>query len=97
MVRYRPEVETYDVGEFFIVKKYQGQSIGRQVAAQLFDTFPGKWEVWQMMDNTSAQQFWHRVVSDYAGGAFERRTEKHWEAHEVGMVLRFSNLPDQKV
>ena len=91
LIRYRPEVETYDVGEFFIVKKHQGQGIGRQVAVHLFDSFEGKWEVWQMMGNTPAQKFWKRVVSDYTNGSFERGEEEHWEAPEVGVVLRFSS------
>lgn len=54
----------YDVGEFFIVGKYQGQGIGRYVARMVFDKFPGRWTVRQLVSNIPAHEFWKKVVSD---------------------------------
>jgi predicted acetyltransferase len=58
------------MGEFFIVGKFQGRGVGREVATQLFKRFPGTWEVMQMESNTPAISFWKKVVSDHTAGKF---------------------------
>ncbi|MCW3107574.1 MAG: hypothetical protein JWQ09_2080, partial [Segetibacter sp.] len=52
-----PEVD-WNMGEFFIVSKHQGQGVGRYVAEHIFRKFPGVWEVMQMPDNKAAIAFW---------------------------------------
>jgi predicted acetyltransferase len=43
------------ISEFFILRKYRLQGIGKVVAQQIFDKFPGRWSVasaqWQMQFN----------------------------------------------
>ena len=39
-----PDVD-WNMGEFFVVSKFQGKGIGRSVAEQIFNRFPGVWEV----------------------------------------------------
>ena len=91
MIRWRPEAETFDVGEYFILRRYQGLGIGKSVAHELFDRFRGKWEVWQMDRNAPAQAFWRRVVSSYTDGRFDESIEKHWLGPDEGVVQRFRN------
>jgi predicted acetyltransferase len=56
--------------EFFILRKYRRQGIGQHVAQQLFDRFPGVWEVSEMVENTPAQAFWRKVIARYTAGRF---------------------------
>lgn len=64
-----PDVN-WDLGEFFVVGKFQRKGIGRQVAIKIFNQFPGIWEVRQMPDNIPAITFWKSVINDYTKGQF---------------------------
>ena len=58
------------VSEFFVIKKFRRLGVGRRVACQIFDRFPGAWEVRQLAANAPARDFWRAVVGDYTGGRF---------------------------
>ena len=60
----------YDMGEFFVARQYRRNGIGQRAAVELFDRFPGDWEVREMPSNAAAQAFWRRVIADYTSGAF---------------------------
>jgi predicted acetyltransferase len=60
----------HDMAEFFVLRKYRRQGVGERVATQLFDRFPGAWEIRQQPTNTAAAAFWRRVVARYTGGQF---------------------------
>ena len=64
-----PHVE-WDLGEFFVMAKFQGRGVGKSAAEQIFDRFPGVWEVRQMPENHSACVFWERVIRHYTRGQF---------------------------
>jgi predicted acetyltransferase len=59
-----------DIGEFFVVAKFQGKGVGHQVAEKIFDQFPGTWEVRQMLAKQPAIDFWRRVIASYTHGKF---------------------------
>ena len=52
-----PDVD-WNIGEFFIVSKFQGKGIGSYVAEQIFNQFPGIWETSQIPENKAALDFW---------------------------------------
>lgn len=58
------------IAEFFILKKYRQQGLGRKVAFYLFNSHKGPWQVFQLKQNKPAQLFWHKVVNEYTGGNF---------------------------
>ena len=62
------------MSEFFIMRKYRRRGVGELVATRAFDLFTGRWEVWEIEQNVSAQAFWRRVIDRYTGGHFEERT-----------------------
>jgi len=66
-----PEVD-WNIGEFFIVSKFQGKGVGRYVANEIFNRFPGVWETTQIPENKAAIDFWENVVSKYSKGQFEK-------------------------
>lgn len=80
----------WNMGEFFIVGKFQGKGIGRQIAFELFNRFPGQWEVMQMPPNLPAIRFWKKIVAEYSNNQFTENTItiQEPEPHE-GIVLRF--------
>jgi predicted acetyltransferase len=66
-----PDIE-WNMGEFFIVSKYQGKGVGRKVAEQIFGQFLGVWEVMQIPENSGAITFWEKVIMDYSNGEFQK-------------------------
>lgn len=55
----------WQMAEFFILRKYRRQGIGREVAHRVFDRFEGRWQVTPQEGNLPAQRFWQRVMEDY--------------------------------
>jgi predicted acetyltransferase len=66
-----PDVD-WNIGEFFVVAKFQGKGVGRYVAIQIFGQFPGTWETTQIPENQAAIDFWEKVVSQYSHSQFEK-------------------------
>lgn len=66
-----PDVD-WNVGEFFIISKFQGKKVGSYVAEQIFNQFPGIWETTQIPENTAAIDFWEKVVSKFSKGKFDK-------------------------
>lgn len=85
-----PEVD-WNVGEFFIVAKFQGKGVGRQVAIKLFEQFQGTWDVMQMPSNKPAISFWKKVILDYTKDNYSESIKRiiEPEPHDM-VVLSFS-------
>lgn len=78
------------IAEFFIMKRYRGQGVGKKVAFHMFQLFPGLWEVAEMKSNKPAQYFWRKVIHDFTHGAFDEIQKENWN----GPIQRFrTNLP----
>lgn len=76
---------TYSIAEFFVMKKYRGQGVGKKVAFHMFHMFPGLWEVAQMNNNITAQIFWRSVINEFTQGNFEEIQKENWN----GPIQRF--------
>lgn len=77
----------YDIGEFFIVRKFRRRGVGRTVAEALFDRFAGRWQVRQLLGNDTAQAFWRRVIADYSRGDYEESV-RHIAEYGIDMVAQ---------
>ena len=86
-----PDVD-WNIGEFFIVSKFQGKGVGCYAAEQVFNQFPGVWETSQIPENTAAIEFWNRVVSRYSHGQFEKtlKTVPEPKPHPM-IILKFTS------
>lgn len=92
-----PDVD-WNMGEFFIVSKFQGKGVGSYVAGQIFNQFPGIWEISQISENRAAIQFWDKVVSRCSGGNFEKAVKIVPEPKPHPMVvLRFVSRDNQNI
>ncbi|OWR32793.1 GNAT family N-acetyltransferase [Saccharibacillus sp. O23] len=68
-------VRHYSIAEFFVLKKYRREGIGKAVAADIFSRHKGPWEVHQIENNKGAQIFWKRAIDEYTKGRFEELVE----------------------
>lgn len=64
----------FNMAQFFILRKFKHEGIGRYVAQTCFDKFKGVWELMVLPGNTGAYQFWKRSIQDYTGGKFTEYT-----------------------
>lgn len=55
----------YDVGEFFVLGKFQGLGVGKQTAHKLFKIFRGSWRLSQLPENKPAVIFWRKVIGEF--------------------------------
>jgi predicted acetyltransferase len=53
----------YNMGYFFIARRYRGRGAGELVASKIFVQFPGAWEVYFYIDNKAASQFWNAILA----------------------------------
>jgi len=68
------EVIDYAMAEFFVLFKYRGQGVGKYVAHQLFERFPGRWQLKLHPKNTASVSFWDSVIDSFTKGNY--RLEK---------------------
>lgn len=61
----------HSIAEFFVMRKWRRFGIGRTVACELFDRFPGRWEIAQERTNAAAQTFWRSIIGEYTRGQYE--------------------------
>jgi predicted acetyltransferase len=81
--------EAKSIAEFFVMRKYRRRGIGQYVATQVFDRFPGKWEVDQHEGNRPSYLFWETVIDAYTGRQYNK--EELANEHLVGQAITFDN------
>lgn len=74
-VTHNPEAN-WNMGEFFILSRFQGQGVGQQIAAQIFSEHPGLWEVSVIPENTPALFFWQKTIARFTDGQYSEKMEK---------------------
>lgn len=66
------ENNQWNMGEFFILAKFQHLGIGKQVAFKIWALYPGKWEVTVIPENKKAEAFWEKAISKYTKNRFDK-------------------------
>lgn len=69
-------LEAWIMSEFFIIAKFQGKGIGKQVANFLWKKHPGNWKVSVIPENKPGFIFWEKVIADYTAGDYQQALEK---------------------
>jgi predicted acetyltransferase len=82
----------WNMGEFFVLAKFQNAGIGKQIAEDIFNRLPGIWEVASIPENTRALCFWRKAIAEYSQGQFSenRKMVTHPGPHPM-IILRFTN------
>ncbi len=55
--------QRYDIEQFFVLSRYQGQGIGSSVFNLLLEQYPGKWQIRVMEANLPALEFWTKCIA----------------------------------
>jgi predicted acetyltransferase len=85
--RLNEDLDTCDIEEFFVMRGYRRQGVGKTVARRVFDLHHGRWEVRVMTQNENAQAFWRSVLHEYSNGRFDEVT---WDNERwCGLVFSF--------
>lgn len=62
---------SFDMEQFFVMKKFRRSGVGKDAAHALFRTFSGNWTVGQTSTNINAQAFWRSVIAEFTNGEFQ--------------------------
>jgi predicted acetyltransferase len=68
--RYPSDTSTYDMAQFFVLRKFKGKGVGKKTLALIVKSFPGKWQIRVLTQNVSAFNFWKSAVSNIVGDAY---------------------------
>lgn len=81
--------DTRHLADFFILRKWRRQSIGKAVVKEIFDSYQGYWEVKQRREHEGAQRFWRIVIQEYTNGGYKEAdlNDERWD----GPVQSFNN------
>jgi predicted acetyltransferase len=71
------ESETFDMGQFFVLRKFKRKKVGESAFRLTAQKHPGQWLVRVLPDNLAAQGFWKKVVHQVADGAVVSKTENY--------------------
>lgn len=63
----------WNMGEFFILAKFQRKGIGQKAAHQIWNDHPGLWEVSVIPENISALAFWRKSISNYTFSKYKEK------------------------
>ena len=66
----------WNMGEFFILAKFQGKGLGLQTAKEIWKMFPGNWEISVIPENTTALKFWRKSIKDFTNNQFQEEIKK---------------------
>lgn len=74
----------WDMAEFFVLRAYRRQGIGKQAAHAVWRRFPGPWQVRIMQSNRAALLFWQNAIHVWNGQAIPPvRIEKEGNSWHV--------------
>ncbi len=65
--KYPSNTAIYDIGQFFVLRKFKGQGIGKNALERVLKAFPGQWQIRVLVENTGALRFWTSAVSSVVG------------------------------
>lgn len=60
----------WNMGQFFILAKFQNKGIGNQVTRRVWEIHSGEWEVSVIPENKAALAFWRKTVSTFTAGKY---------------------------
>lgn len=62
----------WDVAEFFILRMFRRQGVGKAVAHEIWRRYPGKWQVRVMASNYAGYRFWEHTIGEFVAEDLRR-------------------------
>lgn len=89
LIRHQPLLS---IDEFFILRKFNRQGIGQFVAFELFNRYPGPWELMVICENSPARYFWQQILGEYTQGHYTETTRQiPFKGNEFRFVFQFES------
>lgn len=54
---------TFNLGYFFVGRRFRNKGFGKQIVRQLLQRYPGTWEIYHLRGNEAAMRFWSGVIA----------------------------------
>ena len=83
---------SWDMSEFFVLRRYRRCGIGTQLAEDVWLHCPGLWQIRVMQKNSLAQRFWESSIAKFTGQLAQstRYVEDGIEWHRFSLDSRRS-------
>ncbi|HHF7345180.1 TPA: GNAT family N-acetyltransferase [Legionella feeleii] len=66
----------WNVGEFFVIAKFQRQGVGQQIAKRIWQQFSGNWEVAVIPQNERGLNFWRNTIGEFSKNQFSETVKQ---------------------
>ena len=77
--RYPLNPEYFDVGQFFVLRKFKRMGVGKRAFKLSVSKHPGKWITRVLLDNKGAFDFWKKVISEVSNDCYIINEEKYFD------------------
>lgn len=55
----------HSIAEYLVIPKYRRKKIGQKIAFEIFNKYPGNWEVKPAYNSQKAYLFWEKTIEEY--------------------------------
>jgi predicted acetyltransferase len=69
-VEWLGDSSTYDMREFFVIRRFRRSGFGRTIATYVWNQHPGEWLVRVVERNVAAVLFWRTAISRQSPGSY---------------------------
>ncbi|MDC7222826.1 MAG: GNAT family N-acetyltransferase [Spirochaetales bacterium] len=73
--KYPDNRDFFDIGQFFILRKFKNSGVGRKAFELSVKRHPGKWITRVLPNNSGAYSFWEKVITEISPAFPEIKTE----------------------
>lgn len=73
--------EGKNIAEFYIKKEFRKNGIGKEASKQIFNLFPEKWEIRQIIENPQAHNYWLKTILEFTKNSFTEEFVKNDKWH----------------
>jgi predicted acetyltransferase len=87
----------WSMEEFFILAKFQGKGVGKEIAHQLWTQYPGFWEISVIPENKPALSFWHQCILTFGCKATFTEETVDFDLHQPKRLFFRFDTKKQKL
>jgi predicted acetyltransferase len=78
----------WNLGEFFIISRWQNKGIGERVANYIWDHHIGIWEISVIPENKKSIRFWEKAISNYTENRFKSEIKQvDYDYHQPKRII----------
>ena len=78
--RYPGDAGLWDIGQFFVLRKFKRRRLGREAFRLSVSEKPGRWLTRVVLGNTGALKFWRKVIGEITNETYSLAEEIEFDA-----------------